>query len=137
MNLLMKRPLWHAVRCPFALALISLCFAAGIHSDPAPPACVDLSDGQRACLTLDVLSDALRGGTDIDFERAALVLPRADREELQNSYLFEDLDQVREITYDWLIAYNERRPHDALGGLPPTVFREQQTAKNSTYELST
>ena len=62
---------------------------------------------------------------------------RTYREEVLNSYLFEDLDQVREITYDWLIVYNERRPHDALGGLPPTVFREQQTAKNSTYELST
>jgi putative transposase len=54
-----------------------------------------------------------------------------------NSYLFEDLDQVREITYEWLIAYNERRPHDALGGLPPVTFREQKTAKTSTYELST
>jgi putative transposase len=62
---------------------------------------------------------------------------RTYREEVLNSYLFEDLDQVREITYDWLIAYNERRPHDALGGLPPTVFREQQTVKNSTFELST
>jgi len=62
---------------------------------------------------------------------------RTYREEVLNSYLFEDLDQVREITYDWLIAYNERRPHDALGGLPPTVFRERQTAKTSTYELST
>jgi putative transposase len=62
---------------------------------------------------------------------------RTYREEVLNNYLFEDLDQVREITYDWLIAYNERRPHDALGGLPPTVFREQQTAKNSTFELST
>nr|MBN2278567.1 transposase [candidate division Zixibacteria bacterium] len=47
------------------------------------------------------------------------------------------MDQVREITYDRLITYNEQRPHDALGGLPPTVFREQQTAKNSTFELST
>ena len=61
---------------------------------------------------------------------------RTYREEVLNSYLFEDLDQVREITYDWLIAYNEQRPHDALGGLPPATFREQQTVKNSTYELS-
>ena len=61
---------------------------------------------------------------------------RTYREEVLNSYLFEDLDQVREITYDWL-DYNEQRPHDALGDLPPTVFREQQTIKNSTYELST
>lgn len=62
---------------------------------------------------------------------------RTYREEVLNSYLFEDLDQVREITYNWLIAYNEGRPHDALGGLPPTVFRERQTAKTSTFELST
>jgi putative transposase len=62
---------------------------------------------------------------------------RTYREEVLNSYLFEDLDQVREITYEWLIAYNEQRPHDALGGLPPVTFREQQTVKNSTYELST
>jgi len=47
------------------------------------------------------------------------------------------LDQVREITYQWLIVYNEQRPHDALGGLPPAVFREQKTVKNSTFELST
>jgi putative transposase len=62
---------------------------------------------------------------------------RTYREEVLNCYLFEDLDQVREITADWLIKYNEQRCHDALGGLPPTVFREQQTVKNSTYELST
>jgi putative transposase len=62
---------------------------------------------------------------------------RTYREEVLNSYLFEDLDQVREITAEWLVRYNEQRCHDALGGLPPTIFRERQTAKNSTYELST
>ena len=62
---------------------------------------------------------------------------RTYREEVLSSYLFEDLDQVREITYRWLITYNEQRPHDALGGLPPSVFRKQKTAKVSTYELST
>lgn len=62
---------------------------------------------------------------------------RTYRKEVLSSYLFEDLNQVREITYRWLITYNEYRPHDALGGLPPTVFREQKTAKNSIYELST
>ncbi len=62
---------------------------------------------------------------------------RTYRDEVLNCYLFEDLEQVREITYEWLITYNERRPHDALGGLPPAIFRERQTAENSTYELST
>lgn len=62
---------------------------------------------------------------------------RTYREEVLSTYLFEDLDQVREITYRWLITYNEQRPHDALGGLPPSTFRSQTTAGVSTYELST
>lgn len=62
---------------------------------------------------------------------------RTYREEVLNCYLFEDLNQAREITADWLIKYNEQRCHDALDGLPPTVFREQLTTKNSIYELST
>jgi putative transposase len=62
---------------------------------------------------------------------------RTYREEVLNAYLFEDLDQVRRITYEWLICYNERRPHDALGGLPPAVFRERKTAEISTFKLST
>jgi putative transposase len=62
---------------------------------------------------------------------------RTYREEVLNSYLFENLDQVREITYRWRIAYNERRPHDALGGLPPTIFRQTKTAGVSTLQLST
>ena len=61
---------------------------------------------------------------------------RTYREEVLNSYLFEDLDDVREITNDWLIGYNEQRPHDALGGLPPAIFRQQQLIENSTLQLS-
>ena len=62
---------------------------------------------------------------------------RTYREEVLNTYLFEDLDQVRETTHWWLIDYNERRPHDALSGLPPSMFRAQTTAGVSTFELST
>ena len=62
---------------------------------------------------------------------------RTYRDEVLDCWIFEDLDQVRELSYHWRVKYNERRPHDSLGGLPPTVFREQQTARNSTYELST
>jgi putative transposase len=62
---------------------------------------------------------------------------RTYRDEVLNCYLFENLEQVREITADWMITYNERRPHEALGDLPPTVFRERQNTKNSNYELST
>lgn len=61
---------------------------------------------------------------------------RTYREEVLNAYLFESLDQVREITEEWLQSYNEQRPHDALGGLPPTVYRERIEAGMSTCELS-
>ncbi len=62
---------------------------------------------------------------------------RTYRDEVLSAYLFENLDQVREITQDWIVCYNEKRPHDSLGGLPPAVFRQTQTAGISTYELST
>lgn len=63
---------------------------------------------------------------------------RSYRTEVLDSWLFTSLDEVREITHQWLQSYNEERPHDALGHLPPAVFREQLLAgKNSTSELST
>ncbi len=62
---------------------------------------------------------------------------RTYREEILSSYLFDDLDQVRQLTWEWMISYNEERPHDALGGLPPAAFREKEEAKNSTLEMST
>ena len=62
---------------------------------------------------------------------------RTYREEVLSSYLFDDLDQVRDLTWEWMLSYNEERPHDALGGLPPVVFRKRVEAKNSTLEMST
>ncbi len=58
-------------------------------------------------------------------------------------HLFGSLSQVRDIVHDWIISYNEERPHEALGNLPPTVFRKQLTptsttkpkARTSTYEM--
>ncbi len=60
---------------------------------------------------------------------------RTYREEVLNLYLFENLAEVREITYWWMIAYNEQRPHDSLGDLTPAEFMEQN-ARNSTLKLS-
>ena len=63
---------------------------------------------------------------------------RSYRTEVLNSWLFGSLDEVREITHRWILSYNEERPHDALGNLPPAVYRERLLAGlNSTSQLST
>jgi putative transposase len=53
---------------------------------------------------------------------------RTYREEVLNAYLFDSISEVREITVDWLERYNEIRPHDALGSLPPARYRERLLA---------
>ena len=63
---------------------------------------------------------------------------RTFREEVLDAYLFdEDLEQAQNMANDWLRGYNEERPHESLGGLPPSLFRAKVTAKSSTLELST
>ena len=63
---------------------------------------------------------------------------RSYRTEVLNGWLFASLDEVREITHQWIVSYNEERPHHALGNLPPAVYRERLLAGlNSTLQLST
>lgn len=61
---------------------------------------------------------------------------RTYREEVLNLYLFNSLTEVREITYWWMIDYNEKRPHDSLGNLTPLEAMQRYT-RNSTSKLST
>lgn len=39
-----------------------------------------------------------------------------------DKYIFEDLDQVREQTMIWVDDYNTKRPHEALGNIPPVPY---------------
>lgn len=56
---------------------------------------------------------------------------RTFRHEVLDAYVFESLDQVREISAVWMREYNEERPHDTLDGMPPSVFRAHQTVGSS------
>lgn len=59
------------------------------------------------------------------------------RDEVLDAYVFETIDQVRTITEDWLREYNEERPHDSLGRVPPLTFLPRPTtAEQSPWELS-
>jgi putative transposase len=61
---------------------------------------------------------------------------RTYRTEVLNAYVFESLEQVREISAEWLLSYNEERPHDALGSIPPAVYRAQLEARSSPLLVS-
>lgn len=56
------------------------------------------------------------------------------RREFLDAYLFESLSQVREMAWHWRLDYNDERPHESIGDLPPSVYR--QLLENSSLEVS-
>lgn len=61
---------------------------------------------------------------------------RTYRREVLNTWIFESLDQVQDITWKWMIRYNERRSHEALGDMSPVAFRDKAIKENSTFKWS-
>lgn len=56
------------------------------------------------------------------------------RREFLDVYLFENLTQVRDMAWVWMLDYNDERPHESLGDIPPAVYR--QKLENSSLGLS-
>ena len=60
---------------------------------------------------------------------------RSYRNEVLDTWLFRNLDEVRELSWAWMLEYNEERDHDGLGGLTPAEVL--QNVRVSTLEFST
>lgn len=41
---------------------------------------------------------------------------------------FENLEEVRRVTEEWVKDYNYERPYDSLGGLSPVMWKNGQQA---------
>lgn len=54
--------------------------------------------------------------------------------EFLDAYLFESLSQIREMALLWRLDYNDERPHESLGHLPPSIYR--QKLENSSVAVS-
>lgn len=63
---------------------------------------------------------------------------RTYRTEVLNAHLFESVAELQAITAAWLDVYNQERPHDSLGRVPPLTFLPRPSSTGqSTYRLST
>ena len=63
---------------------------------------------------------------------------RSYRTEMLNAHLFESIAELQALTMTWLRIYNEERPHDSLGRVPPLTFLPRpKTARESTCKVST
>ncbi len=57
---------------------------------------------------------------------------RTYREKVLDAILFDNLEEVREASDKFIDDYNNHRPHDALGGLPPKLYRRMWEKQNQT-----
>ena len=58
------------------------------------------------------------------------------REEVLNANLFNTLSEAQGAAEVWLTDYNEYRPHESLGNVPPVMFKPRLfQSKISTFTL--
>ena len=48
---------------------------------------------------------------------------RTYRDDVLNSYIFNNLNEVKHITEEWIEIYNNERPHDSLSNMTPIEYR--------------
>lgn len=50
---------------------------------------------------------------------------RTFREDVLDAYLFDDIEQLRDLAWEWMEDYNQNHPHQSLNNLSPNNFLKQ------------
>jgi putative transposase len=61
---------------------------------------------------------------------------RLYQEAVLDAYLFFDLQQVRQLTAEWIEECNQRRPHEGLGNLTPFEWKESLVKKEIHHQMT-
>ena len=108
--------------------------------DRRPSVSITARSLQRSPLYTGAPSTAWRRITSSPASRIRTYIERFNRSyrtEVLNAHLFESIAELRALTIEWLRIYNQERPHDSLGRVPPLTFLPRPTtAEQSPWELS-
>jgi putative transposase len=58
------------------------------------------------------------------------------REDILDAYMFNDLTEVRQLAWDWMIDYNQNHPHKSLGGISPIDYEKRMSNQLNFKEQS-
>lgn len=58
---------------------------------------------------------------------------RTYREDVLNANIFENVNQVRELTENWVDDYNNNHPHSSLGNMSPIEFMKSKNKRNCLF----
>ena len=58
------------------------------------------------------------------------------KEAVLDAYLFFDLYKVKLLTQEWMIEYNQRRPHEVLNNLTPMEWNENLSKSNEPLKTT-
>lgn len=103
-----------------------------------------IDEVNRGCLAGDDISGLLRMGRCARHRRTLYPAWQAESgclhralqpDEVLDAHLFANPQQVQAITDQWLVDYNEYRPHEALGGVSsPVQFMPRLSLAPNLYQ---